>query len=1057
MKWQKRAAAAIVAICVAVSCVGADLQAQGIQAQEAQGSQGEQETGARELDRQAQGGQELEAQALEAQGEEQESGAQEQVSEAQGSQEGQETGARELDRQAQGGQELEAQAQEGPKAGVLNFIMQESDQIQAPGVQRIVVSLDAEGSALEAASLQYRNMASGREFSAEAQAIAGNMASFEISYESESQAGVYELQGVSYQKGGEAYQVRLQDLDMQVSYGVNMQAPSEPDELLVDEALPEVEANVVTVDENGNAVSENTLEDVLGNGRAAVPSTIADPFTRGAKNLVVVLDPGHDNTHTGAAYNGCREQDLVLSIALYCREQLQRYDGVTVYMTREAQACANGGGSVDAGTCNARRVEFAAGKGADVFVSFHLNASPSSGARGVGVYYPNSNYRSDIGAEAGGLATAVCQKLAALGLPLWAGGKLIRNSEDHTTYPDGSLADYLAVIRRSKLAGFPAILIEHAFVSNIQDVTGFLNSSEKLRNLGYADANGIAEYYGLHMKGDTPTITGAQSRGSKKLRIGWDAVKDAVSYELCRSASEDGEYAKIADVKGCTYDDAGLEEGKAYYYKARAVYSDGKKSEYSNAYKGQTLAKPQISSVLSKAGGKLKISWKAVDNASKYVLYRSQTNSNFKKIAEFSAQDAKSYIDGKIDTQTVYFYKLRVRGGDGNGYSAYSKAVSGWAIKGTKISQISSNTYTSLKIKWKKVEGAYGYRIRRSLLEKGPYQTVATVKGANSYIDEGLEVGQAYYYKVQAMNRTSEKNGCSSYSKPASGSTLKRTYLLYVRSKKSGSMEIKWKKRANAYAYRIKRSTEKNGKYTQLAELKGADTVTYTDTTATAGKKFFYAVELVVDKKGVKQYSGNSRAVSAVNLAKVQITSMQVQGKGVKISWAKAAGANGYQVVRSTELNGTYAKIADLEGADTTSYTDTGVYAGERYYYKVRAIRDGKYVGYGSYPKGVEKWALGAPQDVKAERNEDGQVRLSWKQVDGAAGYEILRSATENGSYEVVASLSGAGSSAYTDTASGLDTSYYYKVAATGKVGNVSGRGEESAVVFEEAATEGGE
>ncbi len=903
---------------------------------------------------------------------------------------------------------------------------------------------------MDGVSLSYRRD-QGEELTTEAKAVAGNMASFELPYRDGGQAGIYRVEGVSYRKDGRAYRVSLRDLGMDVSYGVDREAASEPDDYLAKEGFSEgqelpagVEASVVRMDEKGNAISENDIEGALGAAKAEVPQQPTGPFERAARDLVVVLDPGHDSVHTGASYNGCREEVLVLSIALFCREQLQKYDGVSVYMTREALECPNGGRKVDSRVCNSRRVEFAAGKNADVYVSFHLNASTSPSARGVGVYYPNNTYRSDIGTEAGGLADAVSGKLSALGLPLWAGGKLIRNSEDNTRYPDGSLADYLAVIRQSKLAGFPAILIEHAFVSNIKDVTGFLNTDDKLRSLGVADAEAIAEYYGLSLRGDVPKITGAQSRGSKKLRVSWTSSKGAVSYQLYRADSEDGDYVKVADAKGCYHDDARLTGGKSYWYKVCALYQDGTKSEFSEPYKGMPLPKPQIASLLSKTGGKIKVSWKAVDGVSKYVLYRSEKNQVFKKIAEFSPSDDMSYLDAKVKTQKEYYYKLRYRGEDGNGYSTYSDATLGWALGSAKISQVSSNTYTSLKVKWKKQKGATGYRVFRSDRKNGKYKAVATVNDVSSYIDEGLEIGKPYYYKIRALRVSSGKNGYGAFSKPLSGSTIKRTYILYARSKKSGTTEIKWHKREGAYAYKVKRSTAKDGKYTELAEIQDADTVKYTDGTARAGKRYFYAVETIIKKNGIRNSSGNSRPVSAVSIAKVPITDMRAQGKGITLQWERAAGANGYQVVRGTELDGTYAKIADLEGADSTSFTDTGVYAGERYFYKVRAVRNGKYVGYGSYAKGTEKWMLAAPLDVAARRNESGQVRLTWAAAEGAAGYEILRGASADGDFEVIATLSGAKKTAYTDTGDSPDNAYYYKVAAIGKMGSATGRGEES-------------
>ena len=44
-----------------------------------------------------------------------------------------------------------------------------------------------------------------------------------------------------------------------------------------------------------------------------------------AKNIVVVLDPGHDDTHAGARRNGLEEEDLTLKIAQYCKAELSQY------------------------------------------------------------------------------------------------------------------------------------------------------------------------------------------------------------------------------------------------------------------------------------------------------------------------------------------------------------------------------------------------------------------------------------------------------------------------------------------------------------------------------------------------------------------------------------------------------------------------------------------------------------------------------------------------------------------------------------------------------------
>ena len=109
-------------------------------------------------------------------------------------------------------------------------------------------------------------------------------------------------------------------------------------------------------------------------------------------DYVVVLDAGHDSSHAGAGSNGFREEYLCLRIAQYCKQELEQYNGVKVYMVRNGEGCPYGGMSIGNNVaCNALRVQYAKSVDADLYISFHLNSGGSK-YRGVSVYYPNSSY-----------------------------------------------------------------------------------------------------------------------------------------------------------------------------------------------------------------------------------------------------------------------------------------------------------------------------------------------------------------------------------------------------------------------------------------------------------------------------------------------------------------------------------------------------------------------------------------------------------------------------------------------------------------------------------------
>ena len=51
--------------------------------------------------------------------------------------------------------------------------------------------------------------------------------------------------------------------------------------------------------------------------------------------------PGNRRSDGGASANGLVEKNLTLKIAQYCKEELEKYAGVTVYMTRSTDVAVD--------------------------------------------------------------------------------------------------------------------------------------------------------------------------------------------------------------------------------------------------------------------------------------------------------------------------------------------------------------------------------------------------------------------------------------------------------------------------------------------------------------------------------------------------------------------------------------------------------------------------------------------------------------------------------------------------------------------------------------------
>ena len=83
--------------------------------------------------------------------------------------------------------------------------------------------------------------------------------------------------------------------------------------------------------------------------------------------------------------------------------------------------------------------------------------------------------------------------------------------------------------------------------------------------------------------------------------------------------------------------------------------------------------------------------------------------------------------------------------------------------------------YDKIKVSWKRVKAADGYKVYRWSKNKKKYICIKTLKGSKktSYTDSGLSIKSRYCYKVAAYAKTEGKTVKSRKSKKAVGRTLK--------------------------------------------------------------------------------------------------------------------------------------------------------------------------------------------------------------------------------------------------------------------------------------------
>ncbi len=191
------------------------------------------------------------------------------------------------------------------------------------------------------------------------------------------------------------------------------------------------------------------------------------------RDIVIVIDPGHGGTNMGARHNGVIEKEATMKVAIAMKEELEKYDGVVVYLTR------TGDESMEL----LERAEFARDMKADILLSLHFNMSENHDLHGSEMW---------ISSEAGLMAEA--EKFAKIEQMLLEEYGI--DKRGCFTRLNDLGTDYYGVIRESAKFNIPAVIVEHCYLDRPEEYA-FYDTDAALDRLGRIDATAVAMAYRL--------------------------------------------------------------------------------------------------------------------------------------------------------------------------------------------------------------------------------------------------------------------------------------------------------------------------------------------------------------------------------------------------------------------------------------------------------------------------------------------------------------------------------------------------------------------------------
>ena len=481
----------------------------------------------------------------------------------------------------------------------------------------------------------------------------------------------------------------------------------------------------------------------------------------------------------------------------------------------------------------------------------------------------------------------------------------------------------------------------------LENGTTYYYRVRALNSSGVAGAYSSVVYVTYKQTLSAPTVTGgndAQGRPTLK----WNAVSGAAKYEVYRARSRSGEYIKYSTVTGTSYTNISyIENGNTYYYKVRALKSDGTAGAWSSivsvtyrAASTGTLSAPTVTGG-NDSQGRPTLKWNAVSGAAKYEVYRARSRSG--EYIKYSTVTGTSYTNTSyIEDGNTYYYKVRALDASGTA-GAWSSIVS-VTYRAASTGTLPAPTVTGGNdaqgrptLTWKVVTGAAKYEVYRARSLNGDYIKYSTVTGTSYTNASYIENGTTYYYKVRALK---SDGTAGPYSAVVSVTCRLKLSAPTVTggNDSQGRPTLTWKAVTGAAKYEVYRARSRSGDYIKYSTVTGTS---YTNTSYIEdGNTYYYKVRALGSDGSYGPYSSVAsvtyRATSSAVPAEVTMGKATAQGSYITVTWDKAANAASYRVYRRVNNSSDWNVVAS--SVSGTSYTDWNVEPGVRYTYTVRGV-----------------------------------------------------------------------------------------------------------------------
>jgi fibronectin type 3 domain-containing protein len=548
-----------------------------------------------------------------------------------------------------------------------------------------------------------------------------------------------------------------------------------------------------------------------------------------------------------------------------------------------------------------------------------------------------------------------------------------------------------------------------------------------------------------------PTGLDATLVEPRGVRVTWNDVTGETGYLVERRVDGTDEPWRVVGDPGAdvtTFTQDGLTPGRTYLFRVRARDASGT-SDASNVdfvtIPGDGVPDAPRELVAESVQGLfVRLRWANVEGENGFrVERRLDGTDNWVEIGN-TAANVLTFADERVEPGRTYVY--RVRAFNGAGTSPYSN-VAFATLQGepgvpAAPRELNAELTDALRVRvtWQDVANETGYKVERRLDGTIDWTQIGTTaQNVVNFVDERVEAGKAYIYRVRAFNDA----GNSSYSNTDAvripgGPEVPAAPRLEVDLVAPRAARLRWTDVANETGYSIERRVD--GSEQPFAEIRrvNAGVTTITDDGLEPGKTYIYRVR-AFNAVGNSPYSNTGVArvlLEGLPTAPRELRATVVSPTRVDLRWIDSTGETAYRIERRVDGTDAWVKIGNAP-QDATTFSDTTAQPGKTYLYRVRADNA---VGHSPWSNVAvartpgEGGVPAAPRELDASLVE-GRVRLRWLDVSGEQGYRVERRLDGSDDW-VQIGTTGENVTTFVDERVDRGRTYVYRVRAFNAAGN---------------------